>query len=138
MTRSQYGFCQGDRDFFDAHALHALLEVLAINAVAIANEKTWCFLVREGVDDLLGGPFGLGICGDVEVDNLATIVTHHDESVQNAESDGRHREEVTGSDIGNVIVQKRSPGPRRRFPSADHVFGYGRFGSVVAQQKQLG
>jgi len=46
-----------------------------IDAIAIANEKTRGFLVREGVDDLLSSPFGVGICSDVEVDNLATIVT---------------------------------------------------------------
>jgi hypothetical protein len=44
-----------DWDFFNTHAFDTLGEVVPIDAVAIANEKTKCFLVREGVDDLLGG-----------------------------------------------------------------------------------
>ncbi len=39
-----------------AHAFHAVLEIVAVDAVAIANEKTQGFFVWEGVDDLLGGP----------------------------------------------------------------------------------
>ena len=79
------GRARCDRDFFDSHAYHAVLEVFAVDAVAIANEKTWCFLVREGVDDLLGGPFGVGIRGNIEMNDLPPIVTEHDEDVQDTE-----------------------------------------------------
>ena len=106
--------------------------------VAIAIEKTWCFLVREGVDDLLGGPFGVRIRANVEVDDLPVIVAQHDEDVEDTEGHGRNREEVAGGDVGNVIVQKRPPRLQRRLPPADHVFGHGRFGDFMAQQKQLG
>jgi hypothetical protein len=44
-----------DWNFFNTHAFDTLGEVVAVDVVAIANEKTWCFLVREGVDDLLDG-----------------------------------------------------------------------------------
>ena len=47
-------------DFFNTHAFDATDEVVAVDAVAIADEKTWCFLVREGVDDLLGSPLAWG------------------------------------------------------------------------------
>ena len=59
------------------------------------------------------------------MDELVAIVTQDDENVENAERDGRHREEVTGSDIGNVVVQKRSPirpEPRQQDPE-DAVTG---------------
>ncbi len=62
MTRLQYGF-------------DAFGEVVAIDAVAVANEETWCFLVREGIDDLLGGPFGVGIYHNVEVNDLSPFVS---------------------------------------------------------------
>ena len=68
-----------DRDFFDAHAFDTLCEIVAVDAVAITDEKTGCFLVREGVDDLLGGPFGVGIRGNVEVDDSSPVVTEHDD-----------------------------------------------------------
>jgi len=87
---------------------------------------------------LLGGPFGAGIRGNVEVNDLPPVVTQHDEDVQDTEGHGRNREKVAGRDVGNVIVQKRPPGLRRRFPSADHVLGHGLFGDVVAQHGQFG
>ena len=65
---------------------------------------TWYFFVRESVDDLLGGPFGVGIRGNVEVNPLPPIVTEHDEDVEDTEGHGRNREEVTGGDVGNMIV----------------------------------
>ena len=90
-------------------AFDTLSEVGAVDVVAITNEKAWCFLVRERVDDLLSGPFGVGICGDVEVDDLSPVMTHHDEDVQNAERDRGHGEEVTGSDIGWCRPGIRTP-----------------------------
>ena len=62
-----------DRHFFDTHAFDALGEIVTLDAVAIANEKTWCFLVGQGVDDLLGGPFGVEIRGNVEVNDLPPV-----------------------------------------------------------------
>ncbi len=34
-------------DFVDSHALDAVLEIVAVDAVAIAKEKTWCLLVHR-------------------------------------------------------------------------------------------
>jgi len=127
-----------DQDFFDPHAVDPFREVIAVDAVAIADEKTRGFFVWKGVDDLLGGPYGVGIGGHIEVNHLSPIVTEHDENVQDAESDGRNGEEIAGRNIGHVVVQERSPGLRRWLLGADHVLGHGRFGNVVAQQSQFG
>ena len=118
-------------------SLTRFCEVVAIDAVAVAQKKTWGFFVRKGVDDLLGGPFGVGMAGHVEVDDLSPVMTEHDEDVQDAESDRRNGEEIAGSDVGNVIGKERSPRLRRRFPDADHVLGHGPFRNVVAQQEQF-
>ena len=56
------GSVRCDQNFIDPHAFHAVLEIVAVDVVAIANEKTWGFLGGE-----LGGPFGVGIRGHVEV-----------------------------------------------------------------------
>jgi hypothetical protein len=45
-----------NQDFLDAHVLDTRLEVVAIDAVAVAEKKTRGFFVGEGVDDLLRGP----------------------------------------------------------------------------------
>jgi hypothetical protein len=39
------------------------------------------------LDNLLGSSFGVRIRGDIEVDDLSPIVTHHDEDVQDTERD---------------------------------------------------
>lgn len=98
----------GDQDFVDSQAFYAIFEIVAVGAVAITNEKTRRFFVREGVDDLLGGPYGVGISGHVEVNDLAPVVTENDEDVQNAKSRGRNGEEITGGNIGNMIGQSHA------------------------------
>ena len=48
-----------DRDFFDPHVFHAVLEIVAVDAVAIANEKTLPVVTEhdEDVQDTKGhGP----------------------------------------------------------------------------------
>ena len=125
-------------DFFNTHAFNTLREIVTVDAVAITNQETRCFLVREGVDDLLGSPLGVGVCGNVEMDKASPIVTEHDEDVEDTESDGRNRKEVAGGDVPDMIIQKCPPGLGRRFASADHVLGHSCFGHIVAQEKQFG
>ena len=81
--------------FTDAHALHALPKSETVDAIAIAEEIGRRGVVREGVDELLGGPGGGGMLGDVEVDDTPAVVGEHDQG------DGRRRErggvEVSGA-----------------------------------------
>ncbi len=126
-----------DRHFFDTHAFDTFLEIVSINAIAITDEKTWCFIVRKSVDDLLGRPFGVRIRGNVEVNDLSPVVTEHDEDVQNAKCRCRNGEKVAGRNVVNVIIQKRSPSLGRRFSGADHVFSHRCFGNLVSKQEQF-
>jgi hypothetical protein len=54
------------QDFTDTHALHAVLEDVPVDRVAIAEEVGRAGVVREGVHDLLRGPVGGGVLGHVE------------------------------------------------------------------------
>jgi hypothetical protein len=54
-------------NFLDLHPLHAVAERLAIDLVTVAQEVGRRGVVRERGDDLLGGPEGGGVLGDVEV-----------------------------------------------------------------------
>src|SRR5438552_13860723 len=54
-------------DFADPHALDASPKRLPVDAVAIAEEVGRRGVVRERVDELLGGPGGGGMLGHVEV-----------------------------------------------------------------------
>jgi hypothetical protein len=56
-------------NFRDAHAVHAVSELLAVDAVTIAQAIDWRGVVWEGVYDLVGGPLGGGVLGDDEVDD---------------------------------------------------------------------
>ena len=120
-----------NQDFFDAHVRDPLREVVTIGTVAISQKKTRGFFVRKGVDDLLGGPFGVGMAGHIEVDDLSPVMAEHDEYVQNAEGDRRNGEKIAGNDVGSVIGKERSPRLRGRFPRADHILGHGPFSNVV-------
>jgi hypothetical protein len=48
------------QDFIDPYALHAVPEHVTVDRVAIAEEIGGRGVLREGVDDLLGGPVGGG------------------------------------------------------------------------------
>lgn len=54
------------KDFGDPHALHAVAKRLAIHLVTVAQEIGGRGVVRERGDDLLRGPGGGGMFGDVE------------------------------------------------------------------------
>ena len=43
-------------DFFDAHVRDSLLEEVAVDSVAIVDQKPRCFLIWKGLDGLLCGP----------------------------------------------------------------------------------
>ena len=121
-------------DFVDSHAFDAVLEVVAVDAVAIAREKTWCFLVREGVDDLLRSPLGIGIRCYVKMNDSSPIVPKHNENVQHPKRSLRHGQEIAGDDVRNVIVEESSPGLRRRLTDANHVLGHRPLGDLMSQQ----
>jgi hypothetical protein len=127
-----------NRDFFDADILDTILEIVSVDSIAVADKKSRSLVEREGIYDLLSRPLGAGICRNVEMNDLPPVMTEHDEDAQDTKGHGRNREKVAGGDVRNMIVQKRPPGLRRRFPSADHVLGHGCFGDIVAQQKQFG
>jgi hypothetical protein len=81
-------------DFGDPHAFHAVAKLLAIHLVTVAQEIRGGGVVRERVHDLLGGPGGGGMLGDVEVQDPASMVSEHDQDEEHPQLSGGHREEV--------------------------------------------
>src|SRR2546428_9616099 len=75
-------------DFADPHALDASSKRLAVDAVAIAEEVGRRGVVRECVDELLGGPGGGGMLGAVEVDDAPAMVVEHEQDEQDARLSG--------------------------------------------------
>jgi hypothetical protein len=97
-------------NILDPHALHAVTEVLAIYLVTVAQEIDGRGVVRERGDDLLGGPDGGRMLGDVEVDDPPAMVGQHDEDEQDAQARGGHGEELDGNQVPDMVGKERSPG----------------------------
>jgi hypothetical protein len=62
----------GGEHFTDPHAFHSLLEEVTVDRLAIAEEIGRRGIVREGVNELLGGLGGGGVLGLVEVEDAQT------------------------------------------------------------------
>jgi hypothetical protein len=115
----------------------ALAEVLAVNAVMIADQETRRLVVGEGLHDLLRGPTRGGIRSHVEVHHLRSVVAQHDEAVQQAETYGCDDEEVDRDDVRHVVFKERAPGLRGRLATALHVLCHRRVNHRVTEQGQL-
>src|SRR5437016_2495120 len=74
----------------DSHALNALPKWVTVDAIAIAEEIGRRGVVREGVDELLGGPDGGGMLGDVEMEDAPAVGGEHDEGEADADAGGGH------------------------------------------------
>src|SRR3989441_8779724 len=118
------------QNFTDAHALHALSEHVPVDRVAIAEEVGRRGVVRENVHDLLGGPVGSGVFGDVEVDDAPAMVNEHDENEEDAQARGGNREEVDGDQVADMVGEERPPRLRRPGTPLRHQPGDGALGDV--------
>ena len=129
-----------DADFLDAKALYPSPEVVAVDAVPIPEEVLRRSVPRERLDDLVRGPFGGRVRGHVEVDDLPPVVQEHDEDIQDPERRRRHREEIAGSDLADVVSQELPPALRWRlsFPRDLEVLGDGGWRDLVAQDLKFG
>ena len=95
-----------DDHLLDSHVLEALLEVESIDAITISDQVLRSVVKGEGFDDLLSGPCRGRMCGDVEVNHLAPIVSEHDEAVEDSESDCWDGEEIDRGDVLRVVLQE--------------------------------
>ena len=94
-------------DFLDAHVLDAIVEGLAVDAVAVAEDEPRSLFVRECLEDLLCSPLCRWVRGDVEVYGRAPIMAEYDEAVEDAEGGGGDGE---GTDAGCFRSDGRSVG----------------------------
>jgi hypothetical protein len=96
----------------ESHALDPTTEVVAVDAVAIADDVPGRRVPGQGFDDLLGSPGGAGMLGDVEVDHAVTVMNQGEEDEEDAEGPGGNGEEVDGCRRAEVVVEEGAPGPR--------------------------
>jgi len=75
--------------------------------------------------------------GYVEVDNVTSVMTEHDENEQDAERRGGDGKEVDGDDVANMVVQEGSPRLRWRLAWVNSVLVDGGLGDNMAQQREF-
>src|SRR5215469_12338048 len=80
-----------------------------------------------------------GMFGDVEVQNVATAVADHEETVQYPEGGGGHGKKVHGGDSLTMVLEKRQPALARVWRRAPlrQVPGYGGLGDFEPQFQEL-
>jgi len=82
------GLRSGD-DLLDAQSRHPVTEPIAVDGVTISEQISgFGSSCRERFDDLLGGPLGGGVSGDVDVQDAPPVMGQDDEAEEQAEGPG--------------------------------------------------
>src|SRR5215510_3225088 len=79
------GTARGNFDFFDAHVLDALLQMLTVDRVAVSQQVPCGRITRNRLNNLLDGPLRRWMFGDVEMDDASALVRQQDEHKQDLE-----------------------------------------------------
>lgn len=93
----------------DATGFNFLLEVETIDLIIISYQVFGCSVVRKRLNDLLSGPSGSGRIGDIEMNNPASFMRHHNQDIEQLKIDRRHDEEVDGCKVFHMVVQECAP-----------------------------
>jgi hypothetical protein len=120
-------------NFLDPHAPCAVAKLLAIHVVTVAQEIGERRVVWERGHELLRGPGGGGMFGDVEVDDPPAMVGKHEEDEQDAQARHGHGEEIDEDQVPDMVGEGRLPGLRRPGTPFRHQTGYGAFGHIDAE-----
>ncbi len=107
------GASNRDSNQGDAQTLRRLQDFIMERVLAIEDEKLWRGVVRKSIPQLLRYPCAAWILSDVAVKNATPMRSDHEKTIQHAEPERRHSEEVHRRNGFAVIVQKRSPSPCR-------------------------
>src|ERR1700730_14557172 len=125
------------QNLLDSHCRHTLSEFSAKYAIPIPQHVAGDQIKREGLSQLLHGPFGRWMRGHVEMDDTAALVSHDQEHVKDLKADGGHGEEVDGDHGFHVIVEERPPSLRRRLAMTDQVFADAGLADVDAELEEF-
>jgi hypothetical protein len=66
-------------------------------------------LSREALDQLVSGPGGGGVAGDVDMDQFSTVVSKDQKSEEQTEGEGRDNEEIDGDNVANMRLEEGAP-----------------------------
>ena len=72
-------------DFVDVHDFELLLEFVSVDPITISQEIPRRTVKREGFQDLPCSPLRSRIGGHIDVEDAASVVSEHDENIQDVE-----------------------------------------------------
>jgi hypothetical protein len=78
----------------------------AILGIAVKDKPARGRVEWESLSELLDDPHARGMLGDVEVQNLPSVMANHKEAVQHAEVDRRECEEIHRSHCFAMVLEK--------------------------------
>ena len=96
------------QNFRDSHGFYISRELIAEDPVAVSKQVTRNLLKGKGLPELLRGPLGRRMSGDVEMHDPPSLVSQDQEHLQDLKPDRRHGEEVH-RDHGFDVILKESP-----------------------------
>jgi hypothetical protein len=94
---------RGDH-FFDLHPCHSEAKSFSVDLISISEQIAWRCIFRKCFDHLLRRPDGRRMQGDIEVDNLSSIMKQEDETVQDAKWHRVDSEEIDGRNLLSPLV----------------------------------
>jgi len=123
----------------DAEAFHRFDDFAVELRSAIKDQITRRRVVRECLAQLLNDPLACRMLGHVAVKDTPPVVRDDEETVENAEGQRRHSEEVHRGNRLAVVAQKSRPSfhwlrTPRRF---SHPTQHGSLGNIEAEHLQL-
>ena len=95
------------KHLFDVHVLNLSGEVVAKDSIPVSQQITRRRVPRERIAKLLGRPFRGRMSRHVEVENAPPFMGQHQEHVQNLEADSRHRKEIDGDKLVDVVLSRK-------------------------------
>src|SRR6202023_1188812 len=129
------GWC--GRPVPDAHGAQSACDDAAIDPIPIADEVARSLIPRKCLRDLTCNPFGRGICGDVDPDEVSAVEPDDDERIEQVETDSWNNEQVHGGNVRRVVTQEGSPALAGWPPSFDHILGDARLRDLKPELEQF-
>ena len=98
-------------------------ELLTVDAVAVAQQVSWCGIPGERFDNLLTCPLRRRRVGHVEMDDPSPVMGQDDEDEQHLERHRGNGEEINRDQVSNVVIEKRLTALRWWLAMTGHVLG---------------
>ena len=90
-------------------AFHPPYERAAIDSIPIAEQVLGRFLFREALDQLVGGPGGCWVVGDVDMDEFSTVSSKNQEPEEQAKGERGDNEAVGGGSVTDMRLKEGAP-----------------------------